>query len=237
MISSDSGPAFRILPLGDSITKGSPEKPGGYRGFLEQSLRAADISFEFVGTQELNSSGMRYPRHEGHSGARIDELRLGRVSELSNCVPIGQTIRELQPDCVLLLAGTNDLYFACPEKSANEISLLMNEIFQAAPAISIILGTLLPILPGPKPWGSVVPADVTERVSAFNSNLANLVQNLTIRRQSILLADLSGCVESKNDLQADGVHPTGHVMERMAKVWHASVLQLLKSRTRPARPN
>jgi len=228
MISSDSARPPRLLPLGDSITKGSVHKPGGYRGFLEQSLLASGIAFEFVGSQEINSEGMRYPHHEGHPGARIDQLRLGRQSDHSNCSPIGETLREFQPDCVLLLAGTNDLYSACPDQSAKEVSLLLNEIFQANPKTSVILGTLLPILPGPKPWGSVVPEDVTERVKTFNANLAGLVQDFTPSGKTIRLADLYGCVESTDDdLMTDGVHPLGHVMERMAKVWHESVVGLV----------
>ena len=82
--------AVRILPLGDSITKGR-NPHWSYRRDLEAALVAADCSFDFIGKQDGPDSGPGAPLvdrdHEGHSGFRTDQILAGLVNWLRNNAP------------------------------------------------------------------------------------------------------------------------------------------------------
>lgn len=213
------GRALRLLPMGDSITQGSPDKPGGYRGVLERRLQEAGCNFEFVGGRAANSAGMRHPQHEGHPGFRIEELRRGHTNEFSSCRAIKEIVADLRPDCVLLLVGTNNLYFDAPADAADEMNLLWDEIVGAASKPMLWVGTLPMILPGLKSWGHDIPTDVGARVAAFNGLLGDMAEARTRRGQDVRLVNTANSVSGREDLQADGVHPSAHAMERMGEIW------------------
>ena len=91
----------RIMPLGDSITRGLiiPEPgvvPGGYRTRLFQRLTREWRPVEFVGSANDNPGECPSPNHEGHGGCRIDELLAG----------IDGWLAAACPDIVLVHAGT-----------------------------------------------------------------------------------------------------------------------------------
>ena len=96
------GGVVRILPLGDSITKG---KIGhwSYRRNLEAALAASDCSFNFIGKENGPDSGPGAPLvdrdHEGHGGLRTDQILAGLVNWLRNNAP----------DWALVHVGTNDV--------------------------------------------------------------------------------------------------------------------------------
>jgi lysophospholipase L1-like esterase len=209
---------LRLLPLGDSITQGSPDKPGGYRGVLEKRLLEAGWSFEFVGGRLTNSEGMRCPRHEGHPGFRIEELRRGHVNAYSSCAMIKETVAAARPDCVLLLVGTNNLYFDEPAAAAEEMNRLWSGIL-AADRPTLLTGTLTTILPGPKPWGHVIPGDVGARVVAFNGLLARMVESHIRQGWDVRIVDVARAVVGPADLHDDGVHPVPEAMARMGEIW------------------
>jgi lysophospholipase L1-like esterase len=213
------GRALRLLPMGDSITQGSPDKPGGYRGVLERRLQEAGWNFEFVGRCTENSEGMSYPRHEGHPGFRIEELRRGHTNAFSSCRAIKETVADLRPDCVLLLVGTNNLYFDDPRHAAEEMNRLWDEIVGAASNPVLWVGTLPLILPGLKSWGHDIPADVGARVAAFNGLLGDMAEARTRCGQDVRLVNTASAASGREDLQADGVHPSAHSMEGMGEIW------------------
>ncbi|MFH1498830.1 MAG: GDSL-type esterase/lipase family protein [Verrucomicrobiota bacterium] len=211
--------SLRLLPLGDSITHGSPDKPGGYRGALERRLLEAGWNFEFVGSRIGNSEGMRFPNHEGHPGFRIEELRQGYANAYSSCVGIAEVVATTQPDCVLLLVGTNNLYFDDPKRAAEEMNRLWDGILSAASKPRLLVGTLPTILPGLKSWGHDIPMDVGTRVAAFNGLLASMVESRTRQGWDVCLVNVATSVVGSKDLQDDGVHPLPKAMERMGEVW------------------
>lgn len=112
-----------VMALGDSITLGGTYRelrtPGGYRGYLDTDLRDAGLSHTFVGTSLRNPplAGLLNPTrfaHDGWSGARVDELAtaLFRHSPLDGGRWLtGTATRDaIEPDVVVLLAGTNDIH-------------------------------------------------------------------------------------------------------------------------------
>jgi lysophospholipase L1-like esterase len=210
---------IKILLLGDSITEGSPDFAGGYRGVLACLLKAADIRAEFVGSKSVNSDGLASPWHEGHPGFSLQHLIQGHTSEYSRSRPLVETLQRFRPDLILLLAGTNNLYFDAPQDVLGLMQTLLDQAFDTLPQTGLLLGTLLAIRPGEKPWGAVIPEDVVSRVADFNRQLSDLVDRFRNQGRSIALVDTASCVKSFDELLPDGVHPRPIVYERMATQW------------------
>lgn len=108
-------PTVRVLPLGDSITFGcgSDAAPpdwyacctplsGGYRAPLWAALNGSGVNatIQMVGTQSNGPAWVPEPQraHEGHPGWTINEIAGLQAKWVA-----------LQPDVVLLMAGTNDV--------------------------------------------------------------------------------------------------------------------------------
>lgn len=204
-----SGRPLRLLPLGDSMAQGSPDHPGGYRGTLERLLREGGFPpVEFVGSRSANSTGLAQPWHEGHPGFRLEELRGGFTKCESTAQPIVETLARHRPDAVVLTAGTNNMYLDEPAAVWAEMAALLRAILP----VPVIVGTLLPIAPGPRPWGIVVPPDIDERIAAYNALLRREAPLLG----AITVVDLSHCVASGDDMLPDGVHPGAAAQDRIA---------------------
>jgi lysophospholipase L1-like esterase len=221
---------LKILPLGESTTEGTVDFAGGYRGVLREKLVMAGIPVDFVGSRTENSKGLTDPEHEGHPGYRIDWLRTGKVvAGLSSADPVEIMLERFKPDVVLLLMGTNNLYVDPAASAAGEMKALLEGIFRAMPMVTVILGGITPILPGPKPWNCTVPEDVTQRVRDYNHRLAALARSFRSENRAIVYVDHSPCVTGPADLMADGVHPTAVVMQRMAETWLGALTGILRS--------
>ena len=144
--------ALRIMPLGDSITQWhcGPQAPrvpadpsslastGGYRGplFAQLQKKWGEFKFSTVGGEYGCGS------HEGHSGwtcADLDGI-------------ITQSATSYEPDVVLLMCGTNDLYYRKstlnPEKGGNatqvldRINSLLGKLFAVRPNATVLLSTV-----------------------------------------------------------------------------------------------
>jgi len=128
---------WRIMPLGDSITRGhfnagsSPE--GGYRDDLASMLSAAGVAYNFVGSLRTGAGFDR--EHEGHSGQTADYIDANVTSYL----------QARTADVVLLHIGTNDISNDEPPAStADEISSIVDKIRNFDPEIRVILCSILP---------------------------------------------------------------------------------------------
>ncbi|MBW8782884.1 MAG: hypothetical protein JF599_13495 [Verrucomicrobia bacterium] len=220
---------LKILPLGESTTEGTGDFPGGYRGVLREKLVAAGIPVDFVGSRTENSKGLADPEHEGHPGYRIDWLRTGKsVEGLSSSDPVDVILERFKPDVILLLMGTNNLYVDPAASAADEMKALLEGIFRTMPMVTVVLGGVTPILPGPKPWNCTVPEDVTPRVRDYNNRLATLARSFRSENRVVVYVDHSSCVTGPSDLMADGVHPLAVAMQRMAAAWFGALAGILR---------
>jgi acyl-CoA thioesterase I len=119
--------AVRILPLGDSITRGRIGH-WSYRRDLEAALTDAGCSFDFVGTEYGPSSGPGEPLidrdNEGHSGLRNEH------------------------DWALIHVGTNDVLQGTSISAARtEISKIIDKLRGANPNVGILLAQVIPNRP------------------------------------------------------------------------------------------
>jgi len=131
----------RILPLGDSITKGRLDH-WSYRRDLEIALTNAGCSFDFVGSASGPSSGPGAPLidrdHDGHSGLRTDQI----ATRMSNWLPGNEN------DWALVHVGTNDVLQGTSIAAARaNIGRIIDKLRAANPNVGILLAQVIPNLP------------------------------------------------------------------------------------------
>ncbi|KAJ5124542.1 uncharacterized protein N7515_008367 [Penicillium bovifimosum] len=194
---------LRILPFGASITMGYKSPDGnGYREWLRQQLRYAGWEVDMVGT--LQSGTMHDNDHEGRIGMRIDQLS-----------KIAKNIIPLQPNLILLNAGTNDALQEYKVETASErMDSLLTQLFDGIPGTTIILSTLI--------FNGIHPQEVAD----ISGQYVELAGKRRAQNDSLVLADMSTFIKW-NEL-VDNIHPTAEGYERMASVWWAAIQEAEK---------
>jgi lysophospholipase L1-like esterase len=149
----NKGIAVKIMPVGDSITEGKYTQ-GGYRKPLYQMLKDNGYSVTFVGKEDNGdpandtgfSTGMENPNHEGYGSARIGMLLNGGTTEKHTALPIKTSLANNNPDVVLILLGTNDIFGITPTDSLRQtMEKLVSTIFQQNPSTTVVLASIPPI--------------------------------------------------------------------------------------------
>lgn len=191
---------LRIMPLGDSITVGVGSTTGdGYRWDLARYVIEVQQLYtaNYVGSQ---SSGQESnPRHEGHSGWRIDDLTTG----------IDGWMATYQPDVVLLHAGVNDArQGADAQTMATRMQALLGRILADSPTVRVIVGDVIP------PWYGTQQDVASVAVQRFDAMLPSIVAAAGPR---VSLARMSVAVTSSQ--LGDGLHPNDTGYRYMAWVW------------------
>jgi lysophospholipase L1-like esterase len=200
----------QILPLGDSITEGATAELGGYRWPLWNLMTDAGYAFRFVGSLRTGSPpDMPEPWHEGHGGYQVESDDGGE--QLKGPV-VEAALDNYQPDIILLLAGTNDLYWPDtldPEKTSAEYARLLTQIFTHSPEVGLIAS--------PVPWKLNVPS---AQVMAFNDHLHGVVDDFADAGFHIAwVAGMTDAVDAGPDNLPDGLHPSQPAYRRMAEEW------------------
>jgi len=126
---------LRIMPLGDSITRGEGPAPpwSGYRDDLYTLLNNEGWNFDFVGSQ---SDGTGFDTdHEGHGGWRTDQINAN----------INNWLNQYDPDIVLLHIGTNDVSQEKPNSTTVDyIENILTKIHNYDSKSIILLCKLIP---------------------------------------------------------------------------------------------
>ncbi len=224
--------AYKIMPLGDSITDGFTTE-GGYRttlcALLEKNGYAERVSF--CGSQ---SSGDCYdPRHEGHPGwstVNIDpadggspnsEPRDGITERLGEWLAV-------KPDVVMLQIGTNDIIndYKLDELPAR-LERIVDTVLAALPEDGTLFLATIPYMDGTK-HQYILPefnaADMDRRVEEYNRH----VRQIAAERERVILAEINS-VLTKHDL-TDGVHPTPEGYRKMGVFWFNTVKQIINKK-------
>jgi acyl-CoA thioesterase I len=197
--------AVRILPLGDSITRGRIGH-WSYRRDLEAALTDAGCSFDFVGTEYGPSSGPGEPLidrdNEGHSGLRTDQIR----ARMSNWLPGNEH------DWALIHVGTNDVLQGTSISAARtEISKIIDKLRGANPNVGILLAQVIPNRP-----------ENEAAVAALNDAIASLgVQKDTPASPVIVVDQYSGY--SSFTQNYDQIHPNDAGEAMIAGRWFAAL--------------
>jgi len=214
------GVPTKIMPLGDSITEGK-YTGGGYRKVLQDLLKANGYTVTFVGKEDNGdpandtgfSKGMENPNHEGYGSARIGMLLTGGTTEKHTALPIKTTMANNDPDVVLVMLGTNDVFGITPTaKMQATLDKLVSSIFEAKPGVTVVLATIPPILK--------VPARNPD-VDAYNAVIPQIVQEQKALNHKIEFADIHSVFAGPADLNGDKVHPSPAGYKKMAALWYS----------------
>ncbi|MBL9207460.1 MAG: exo-alpha-sialidase [Opitutaceae bacterium] len=239
---------LRILPLGDSITRGTyldryesgpyagqaiglaSPNAGGYRKPLQDRLRQAGIAFDFVGDLSYYAYGTGAgpdpafdPDHQGLAGFSNQKILDGGV------VPTPKDVLAALNQPSLSVQGIRDVL----ARHRPDLILLMSGAngFDAAARDTLIrtIGehsqALLLVATTPP---QAAPRTGWEQVTAYNQSLPATVAARRAAGQRIAWVDLYSAV-SPADLQPDGVHPTKAGLEKIAQAWFEAITAALRN--------
>lgn len=186
--------AWRIMPVGDSITEGGATF-SNYRPILAEKLRAAGIAFAFVGTR-----GTAELRHEGYGGKNVEFL--------ATTVPAHFAAHPA--DIVLLHAGHNHFVEEQPIPGMLTATERLIASFRTTnPKVIILLAQVIPA--GKLPKYSYLPE--------LNTALAHLAAKLHTAAQPVIIVDQATGFNWRTDTIADLVHPNPTGAAKMAARW------------------
>jgi len=143
---------LKIMPLGDSITFGTPDPgSGGYRRVLGALLPQNDYPIEFVGSRPGGD--------EGHPGWTILQIKNG--------IDTNGWLETYRPDIILLHVGTNDIRAGNAAAAPDALSALLEDILVRLPQAHVIVAQIIPFRRGPEPghqaYNAAIPSIVAAR--------------------------------------------------------------------------
>jgi hypothetical protein len=192
--------SYRIMPLGDSITKGIGSSDlSSYRKDLF-SLLNVSTGYEVDLVGSLSDGPSTFDNdHEGHSGYTAAQIALYTLSWL----------KTNPAEIVLLHAGTNRL-----TTSIQGVETILDEIDRFSTDTWVVLALII----NQDPYNTTV--------LAYNNNLLAMAQNRIAAGDKILVVDQEGALIYPDDL-ADSLHPNDEGYFKMAQAWTGALEPLL----------
>ncbi len=191
----------RIMPLGDSITRGywGSANHNGYRKPLYDKLTDANHNFDLVGG--LADGNFPDPNHEGHGGWCADgcPVEYGDVND-----NVYNWLTANPADIILLHIGTNDI--TRNGEDANEVSAILDEIDRFSTDIKVVLALII----------DRVPND--SRTTQYNIDVNNMAQSRIAAGDDIVVVDMNSVFNYIDDMY-DNLHPNDVGYTKMADVW------------------
>lgn len=242
-----SGAALRILPLGDSITRGtyldryesgpyagqaiglSSPNAGGYRKPLQDRLRQAGIAFDFVGDLSYYAYGTSTgpdpafdPDHQGLAGFSNRKILEGGVVPTPKDVlaALNQPSVSVPGIREVLARHRPDLILLMSGANgfdAEARDTLIRTIGEHSPAL-LLVATTTP---------QAAPRVGWEQVTSYNQSLPATVAARRAAGPRIAWVDLHA-VLTPADLLPDGVHPTQAGLEKIAQAWFEAITAALR---------
>lgn len=203
----DTAAHFRVMPLGDSITRGDGSAAGyGYRQHLANYIKTTGGYANMVTVGSVNSStGV----HEGHPTWTITMLS----------AQLNGWLAAHTPDLVYVHAGVNDaLQGASGQQIADRMAALLAQILAWSPDVRVVVGDLM------VPWGTAQFDTASLAVQRYNRLVPGVVAAAGPR---VSLARMSRVVAGS--LLTDKLHPGESGYERMAWVWWQCTAPLLSA--------
>ncbi|KAE8363570.1 hypothetical protein BDV27DRAFT_158663 [Aspergillus caelatus] len=204
LAAADGVPKLRIMPLGDSITKGngSPDM-NGYRSKLRERLvssqKDSNFSVDMVGS--LRDGGMQDNDHEGHSGKYLADIR--QYLELSI---------DAKPNIVLVHAGTNNMDKEVDLDKADQlIESIIDRLFEGSRGVTVLIAPVI--------WAN--DPRMQKNTDAYNTKLRAIIKRRQQEGQHLLEVPIS---ITASDL-SDKKHPNSVGYGKMAAAWYDGILE------------
>ena len=216
---SVSPPAFagaaKIMPLGDSITRGwyGSVDRWGYRKPLYDLLTGGGYNFDFVGIK--NDGSFPDPSHEGRDGWQANELLNGRPSAPAEGKLANWLIAD-QPDVILLHIGTNDVTWG--DINFNDVNGILNVIDAYETANNKHITVILALIINRRIDS---PAVLRAQTTQFNIDVNNMTMNRIANGDDIIIVNMESALNYNIGVDmADDVHPNDNGYIKMANVWY-----------------
>ncbi|MBN2527479.1 MAG: hypothetical protein JXR76_13885 [Deltaproteobacteria bacterium] len=217
-ISAGADGVLQIWTVGDSLTRGVDN---GYRNQIWTTLKGNGYLVDFVGSAVHSTADTEVcpdADHDGHP-----QKKIGFIDE--HITDWYSSIAE--PDVILLMAGTNDLAWIVPNRTASLAAarrmLQLVEKTLALNSRSILIVSTIPPISDAK-----ISEPEIERGILFveyNEMLKRLVSMHAEFGNRLWLADVFSSV-TVNDL-TDGVHPSRTAYDKVGNAWLEVMLPLL----------
>ncbi|MDD4442892.1 MAG: GDSL-type esterase/lipase family protein [Kiritimatiellae bacterium] len=213
-------PAVRIMPLGDSITYGSPVA-GGYRAPLYHMLTNAAYAVDYVGTATGNASAdLPEINHEGHGGWRISDPSVGLYENIFGWF---EAIED--PHVVLLHIGTNDSGGGTLFTNAvDRLDALVTRIARCQPSAHIIVTTLM----------KRGEPNYTAITNWFNPFVPGKVAAQQALGRRVHFLDMHAYLELSD--MGDNLHPNAGGYLKMANAWFPAITNIIGLSPAPNQP-
>jgi lysophospholipase L1-like esterase len=222
IISQAQNDPIKILPLGNSITSGWPDKHS-YRTELKRLLDEAEFNYEFVGTKmtydEEKDDPITY--HEGHWGWTSKDILNGK----SGSGKLSDWIKGYDFDYVLLHLGTNDISTSTIDlnNSIIYIDSIIDELKGKNPNVVIFLAKVIPSL------GEDEDDYPNSKIISLNKGLTQMADELIGQNYRIVLVDHYSAFLNANGINTslylanDKVHPNDDGDKVMAETWFNAI--------------
>ncbi len=206
--------SLKIMPLGDSITLGTPDRGyGGYRHMLGILLAKDGYIVDFVGSQRSGNRTTPDPDNEGHPGWTIAQIKSG--------IDVDGWLETYKPDIILLHIGTNDISRGNAASAPGNLLALLDDILVRLPKVRIIVAQIIPFRVG---------ADQGHR--SYNGAIPGIVASKGPR---VSVIDMQNILSMSD--YADGLHPNASGYDKMARAWETALRAVvgLEKGMKPAR--
>ena len=216
--------SLKIMPLGDSNTRGKALDRAGYRDDLWALFQDNDLRVNFVGSATSenpeivlgqNNTYVFDKHHQGHGGFAIAGVGASNAwSDLNS--EIEGWLKQAKPEIVLLMAGTNDILFQneTPEDTVKEMISLIDKILAWSDEVYLFVSSIPPIDPSALEDGTLF----NQKAEKYNNLLANLLTGESYQNKKIRFVDNRDLFTS-DDLLDDGIHLTPEGYKKLADAW------------------
>jgi len=215
----------KIMPLGDSITYGMESvgatvNHGGYRAPLFQSLNNIyPAAIDFVGsarnTDFPNDPDGVDQDQEGHSGYTTESI----------AASITTWINAANPNIVLLMLGSNDVYNCFPwSKSEGYLNQILNASLANSSVRKVLVANVTPLIPDQS------GCRTNATIEAYNANLKVWVMAKLKEAKPLQFVDMHDQAGLTRDDMSDTLHPNATGYVKIAKVWLNALSSVLSPR-------
>ncbi len=206
---------IRIMPLGDSITRGftGSTDDTGYRRSLYLSLTAAGYNVDFVGSLQDGIPTDFDNDHEGHGGKTADYIRDNIYGWLV----------DNPADIILLHIGTNDISLG--DLNVDGVESILDNIDQYEAdyhtEVKVILARIIN--------RTLYTCPDASMTTTFNDDVEAMAESRIASGDKIYLLDMecgAHLIYDWHDL-SDNVHPNDSGYQKMADYWFGALTEIL----------
>jgi lysophospholipase L1-like esterase len=211
---------LKIMPLGDSNTRGKGVDIAGYRDDLWMLLNDSGFNVDFVGsatTNPPNSWDQPYAfdrDHQGHGGYAVSGDTFPGASDLMS--NIDNWLNAATPDVILLMAGTNDFIFqntTTAQETIDELGTLIDKIFGWSSDVHLLVSSIAPLAPD---------RGLEQEAALYNDMIPGLLGSDRYQQKNLSFVDTRNLL-TLDDLY-DGVHFTPDGYSTLANAWFDGIV-------------